>query len=100
CWDIALQDDGKIVLCGDIQSRSESLVMRLNSDGSLDTTFNGTGIFTMHYGNNSESLQKVIIKPDGKIVAGGHTQFNSNVGFLIIQLLPDGTLDSSFGVNG
>ncbi len=100
CWGIALQNDGKIVLCGDTKYGGESLIMRLNSDGSLDTTFNKTGIFTTHYGNYSESLEAILVRPDGKILAGGHTQINSDLGFLLLQLLPNGTLDSNFGTNG
>ena len=45
---IAIQPDGKIVLAGTSSNAGNVLftVIRLNSNGSLDTTFDGDGIFT------------------------------------------------------
>src|SRR5262249_33915832 len=46
-------------------------IIRLNSDGSLDTTFNGTGTRTLSYGGVNESLDAVAIDAAGRIVVAG-----------------------------
>ncbi|HYD21601.1 MAG TPA: T9SS type A sorting domain-containing protein [Flavipsychrobacter sp.] len=100
CNDAALQADGKIILCGSAKSTDSVVIMRLNTDGSLDTTFsNQRGIFTASYGIWSSALNAVIVKPDGKILACGNVN-NNSTDFLLVQLLPDGQLDSAFGNNG
>src|SRR5207248_2442182 len=68
---VALQADGKIVVAGDDSPHSLPTVLaRFNTDGSLDTTFNGTGVFT---GTAGGALTDVAIQPaDGKIVTVGN----------------------------
>ena len=65
---MAIQSDGKIVVAGISGNGSTSgfALVRYNSDGSLDTTFNGTG--KVHSGGGATS---VVIQSDGKIVAAG-----------------------------
>lgn len=64
---IALQPDGKVVIGGDftnIGGFGRSNVARLNSDGTLDTTFNpGSGA--------NGSVRALVIKNNGKTVIGG-----------------------------
>jgi len=73
---IALQPDGKIVVAGD-SSRgsfiSDFAIVRYESSGKLDSTFNGTGVVTTSIGN-SASGRSVAIQPDGKIVVAGFTE--------------------------
>lgn len=100
CNGAAFQSDGKIILCGSAKSSDSIVILRLNTDGNLDTTFNnGRGIVTGSYGIWSSRLSAVKVKPDGKIIACGNVN-NNSTDFLLIQLLPDGQLDSSFGTNG
>jgi hypothetical protein len=73
---IAVQSDGKVVIGGDFRTFNGVTairIARLNSDGTLDTTFTtntGTGF--------NESVQSIAIQSDGKIVCGGEfTGFNS-----------------------
>ncbi len=90
---IAVQTDGKILIGGDFTSfngNSKTGIARLNSDGSLDTTFE-TGSGT----NNSVS--KIIIQPDGKILIGGQlTSYNGNPRNRIARLNQNGTIDNTF----
>lgn len=64
---IALQPDGKVVIGGNfanIGGVGRSNVARLNTDGSLDTTFNpGSGA--------NGSVRALVIKSNGKTVIGG-----------------------------
>jgi len=71
--------------------------MRLDVNGTLDTTFGKGGIdstinFWAEYSSSAVALQ-----PDGKIVVAGSV-FNTTLG--IGRLLPNGSPDSSFGTNG
>lgn len=92
---IALQPDGKILAGGDFTTfngTTQNRLVRLNSDGSLDTSFNiGTGF---NYGVTSITLQ-----PDGKILVGGYlTTFNGATQNRLVRLNSDGTLDTSFNI--
>lgn len=72
---VAIQSNGKIVVAGHsnpISSNPHIAVVRYNNDGSLDTTFNGTGIVTTSIGNHSFG-ESITIQQDGKIVVTGYT---------------------------
>lgn len=90
----ALQPDGKILIGGAFSSYdgiTQNRIARLNSDGSLDTSFNAGGI-----GANN-SVLSIIIQPDGKILVCGAFEFYNNIPVSkIIRLNTDGSLDSSF----
>ncbi len=65
-----LQADGKIIVGGNFTTMNGVVcngIARLNTDGSLDTSFNpGTGVLDVLYG-----VSAVVIQPNGKIVMGG-----------------------------
>jgi uncharacterized delta-60 repeat protein len=107
--DLAIQSDGKIVVGGTdttavgpatVQSFA---VARLNSDGSLDATFNGTGEVTTSFGNyNNDAAYAVALQPDGRIVVAGYTADASFTyqHFALAQYNPDGSLDTTFNGTG
>jgi uncharacterized delta-60 repeat protein len=88
---VALQADGKILVCGNFTSFNgspRSYIARLNTDGSVDTTFNGdVGYWVRH----------MAVQPDGKIVIGG---FFNNTGIYphhcIARLNSNGSVDTTF----
>ena len=92
---IAIQSDGKI-LCGgpytSYNGATRNRIVRLNSNGSLDSSFNvGTGF-------NAQVLS-IVIQSDGKILCGGtFTSYNGRTQNRIVRLNSNGTLDSSFNV--
>lgn len=91
----AIQSDGKIIIAGEFTTYngvSRNKIARLNTDGSLDTSFNpGTGA-------NSRILT-FAIQNDGKIIIAGYfTNYNGTDINRIARLNSDGTLDSSFNV--
>jgi uncharacterized delta-60 repeat protein len=93
---IAIQPDGKIVAVGktsDSSDKNNIAVVRTNSDGSLDTSFDGDGIVTTLI-RNSSSGTSVALQPDGKIVVGG-ASYNpdSKIDFSIVRYNSDGSLD-------
>ncbi len=93
---VALQPDGKIVVAGEGgNTGADSAVVRYNTDGSLDTSFDSNGKRIDSIGSTS-TYSSVTIQPDGKIVVVGSTDFN----FLAVLYNTDGSLDTSFDSNG
>jgi uncharacterized delta-60 repeat protein len=91
--DFAVQPDEKIVIVGafsQVNGFNINRVARLNTDGSLDTSF--------QIGNGADStISAVAIQPDGKIlVGGGFTLFNNAAKPRLTRLNTDGSLDQSF----
>jgi uncharacterized delta-60 repeat protein len=78
------------------------VIGRLNTDGQLDTTFNGTGYAIINVNNQYDSFNSVAIQPDGKIVVGGSTCFGGTYDykFAAWRFNTDGTPDATFGVSG
>lgn len=91
---IAVQTDGKIVFGG--TGGSKMYVMRIDSTGNYDTTFNHTGILKLNFANTSD-LYTLKLDAQDRIVVGGTANSNSGA---IVRVLGDGTLDSTFGTNG
>jgi uncharacterized delta-60 repeat protein len=101
-FSVALQPDGKIVAAGmtnDLSSYENDLVIRLDSTGHLDSTFNTTGMVIKDYNGGDNRVVKVMLLPNGKIVTAG-SQFNTNLDISLTRYTQDGTDDLSFGVNG
>lgn len=103
--DLALQADGKIVVAGRAYMglSNDFALVRYNPDGSLDTSFGTKGIVTtdftpagmrgglgFHYPNYDDAFA-VAIQTDGKLVVGGTT---------LARYHPDGSVDTSFGMEG
>jgi uncharacterized delta-60 repeat protein len=111
-WDeskgVVLQPDGKIVVAGysGYQQGAQELygfaVVRYTTNGALDTTFNGTGKAFFPFGAGTLATS-VALQPDGKILVGGYAYFQ--YGYLLTAMglarfNTDGSVDTSFGVNG
>jgi uncharacterized delta-60 repeat protein len=98
---IAVQADGKIVVVGDDSpgTGSSFFVVRYNTDGSLDTTFGGTGIVTTYFGSVA-GANSVAIQPDGKIVVAGSVGSYGNNHLAVARYNTDGSLDNSFNGDG
>jgi uncharacterized delta-60 repeat protein len=82
-WQVLLQSDGKIVTIGYPNSEgsdSDFLVARLNSTGSLDTTFGIGGKVRTSFGNFNGGAQGGLLQADGKIVAVGFQATSSRGG--------------------
>ena len=85
--------DGKILIGGSFANyngTTRGRLARLNSDGTLDTTFDpGTG--------TSSTVNDIAVQTDGKYVIGGaFTSYNGTAASRIIRINTDGTLDASF----
>ncbi len=67
--DVAVQRDGKILVAG--KTSSNFLLVRYNSDGSLDTNFGDQGKVITTFDGSSASAAGITLQPDGKILATG-----------------------------
>ena len=98
---VAIQPDGKIVVAGDTSYTDERLiVVRYNTDGSLDTSFDGDGILSTYVGSHRAGGRSVIIQPDGRLVVGGWVSNSFNRDFALVRLNMNGTFDPSFDSDG
>ena len=101
---VALQPDGKIVVAGAseaLKGRPVFGLARFLPDGTLDRAFGAGGTVTTDFGDGSAAYA-LALQPDGKIVVAGQTGRGESGAdkFALARYLPNGTLDSSFGVNG
>lgn len=88
---VTVQQDGKILLAGSFTSFNgkTAKVIRLNTDGSLDTSFTG--------GAANFLVNTIALQPDGKIIIGGNfTTINGITSTRVARLNADGTTDTSF----
>jgi uncharacterized delta-60 repeat protein len=101
---VALQSDGKILVGGSYSgytvtgtTYTRNGLVRLNTDGSIDSTFNiGTG-----FANSVTGIHQIIeveVLSNGKILVGGSfDSYNGTpVGGGILRLNSDGSLDTTF----
>ncbi|HEX2698904.1 MAG TPA: Calx-beta domain-containing protein [Acidimicrobiales bacterium] len=115
--DVAIQPGGKIVLAGfDDGGNADFAAARLNTDGTLDTTFNDIASPTVYTGDGRvsftfgagisggvEKAQAMVIQPDGKIVLAGTTDAGGGTGpnnFALGRLTASGALDTTFDTDG
>jgi uncharacterized delta-60 repeat protein len=90
--EILLRPDGKIIVAGSSKSNTEIFAaLQFNPDGSPDTSFGTLGKALIPGGRHVDSA---LLQPDGKIVLGGLSNFT------LARLLPNGSLDTSFGNGG
>lgn len=87
------QTDGKLIIIGNFSYYNQtaiSKIARLNSDGTLDTTF-------MHSINVAGGIEDVALDPSGKIlVVGWFDNWGGSPKDCIVRLNTDGSLDLSF----
>jgi uncharacterized delta-60 repeat protein len=93
-YKVIVQSDGKIVISGAFTTysgSSQSGIIRLNTDGTRDTTFNvGNGI-------NNNPAYALSLQSDGKyIIAGNYLTYSGSTSVRITRINTDGTLDTTF----
>jgi len=99
----AVQPDGKIVLAGQDYIPGmilrNGILLRLNSDGSLDSSFGASGFDTTALANDYTSFQDLLLMDDGSIVAAGYTG-NNKYDLLAARYDSTGAPVADFGNNG
>jgi uncharacterized delta-60 repeat protein len=67
--------------------------------GDLDPNFGSGGKVTTDFGDDDEGF-RLVLQPDGKILATGRTFISGNDDFAVARYNSNGTLDTSFGTGG
>ncbi|MCK9204472.1 MAG: T9SS type A sorting domain-containing protein [Bacteroidales bacterium] len=101
---VIIQPDGKLVVSGYCPDSSfyDFASARYNPDGSLDKSFGIDGIIITSFGDFSGAFSSAI-QDDEKIVVAGFMGSQNSLGhnvFALIRYNTNGTLDSTFGING
>jgi uncharacterized delta-60 repeat protein len=97
----AVQPDGKMIVGGTFTrvngTARTSRIVRFNTDGTVDTSFNTTGITV-------NQLTTLVLQPDGKLLVAGTNIFQNAVGgpnpVPLARLNADGSWDTSFTLGG
>lgn len=88
---ILLQPDGKIIVAySNINLDDNIFIQRLNSNGSIDTSFAVLPVSTLNFCSN------MVLQSDGKIVLSGGVYTDGVFTNKVLRINADGTLDSSF----
>ena len=109
-WDygnaVAVQADGKILVAGHTTASSggaeaDIAIVRYNTDGSPDNTFDTDGKVVTNITTNSADFgNAVAVQADGKILVGGHTVSLGTQDFVVVRYLADGSPDNTFDTDG
>jgi uncharacterized delta-60 repeat protein len=91
---VAVQGDGKIVVAG--QTNGNFALVRYNTNGTLDTTLNGTGSVAVDFGGSDDSAGALALQSDGKMVLAGWTNNGGGYDFALARLASNGGLDTGF----
>ena len=100
CHAVTLQPDGKVVLAGVAGiSPFQVVIARLNSNGSLDSSFGTGGITRSNLGGDAQAFD-VVLQTDLKPLVSGRLTIAGVEHFLVARYTTAGVLDSSFGSGG
>ena len=89
--DLILSSDGKLLAsCG---GGSDTALLRLNADGTIDASFGSSGRVVAPAGSAYRDPQQIALDHSGKIVAVGW-------GFSVTRFFDNGALDYDFGTDG
>lgn len=96
---IDIDTEDRIVVAG--LSNQDMITFRLTVNGQLDQDFNQTGYVLTDFNGNADRAYAVKIMENGNILSAGWitTNFGNN-DFACVNLLPDGTANQLFGVDG
>ena len=101
---IAVQFDGRIVVAGAAEDGALNArfgAVRLNPNGSLDSTFGTDGKIFFGVGAASQGVKRILLLPDGKIVFVGSGNFATTaLDFIVARLNANGTMDTTFDGDG
>jgi uncharacterized delta-60 repeat protein len=99
--DADVQEDGRIVLVANHHfemADHAGMLIRLDTDGALDSTFNGRGFVVVRHLLMNTWINSVKVQKDGRILVGGSINFPEEG--LLARYNSDGRLDDRFAVDG
>jgi len=104
-YDVTEQLDGKILMTGGttLSGNTNIAVVRLNTDGTFDNTFDTDGVATFDYQGGEDIGSAIQQLADGKIIVGGWCYtvgLFTNNNFAVLKLNSDGSIDNTYGISG
>ncbi|HQJ40653.1 MAG TPA: hypothetical protein PK449_03760, partial [Exilispira sp.] len=103
CYSIKIQEDGKLVVAGKFMNEIgnyDIFLSRFNIDGTPDISFGENGITTTAIGSDDDIACTLLIQEDGKIISAGYYKNRTNFDIFLLRYTANGSIDSSFGING
>lgn len=102
---VGVQADGKLVFGGYARrlgvSNSEFALVRLNANGSRDTTFGWNGLVMTDFFGADDAIIGLAVLPNGKIVAAGYAKRSATgLDIAFARYNSNGSLDGTFGIGG
>ncbi|MCE9684918.1 putative Ig domain-containing protein [Shewanella sp. AS16] len=96
-WGAGEDSQGRILLAGSVNYQSNSMAMRVNADGTLDTTYGTNGVTTYVLpADNYGAFQKAMVEGDNLwLVVTGHSTNTEYFNYLV-HIDATGAVDSSF----
>jgi uncharacterized delta-60 repeat protein len=98
---VDVQEDGRILLVANHHfelADHAAMLIRLDANGSLDSSFNGRGFVMVRHLLMNTWITNVTVQRDGRILVAGSINFPQEG--LVARYNPDGSLDSSFALDG
>jgi len=105
---VAIQPDERIIAVGAVKSSGSTQgtdfgIARFMPDGSADSSFGNNGKVMLDLDGSTDAARAIHLLADGRILVAGEGQFFNSGGdgdLVVLRLLADGTLDTSFGDDG
>lgn len=103
-FSLALDEDGNIFAGGYLWRTATENDMAIASflpNGESNLAFGINGVATLDLGSDEDVILRLIRLPNGQMLAGGIVDFSSNNDdFALARFNSNGTIDSTFGING
>lgn len=105
-WGMGAMRSGRVVLFGsrlaDGADRTDTdyVVVGLTSSGALDPGFGTNGMVVVDLDKSADNPRNILIQDDAKVVTSGYSMSGGVVRPVLIRLMPNGSLDPSFGDGG
>ncbi len=99
---VAIDSKNRVDVCGtaaiDTPLDADFVVARFKANGQLDSSFGDSGVQTTGFSSSSDNCTALAIEHDGRLVAGGTTDYGSTVA--VARYTAAGQLDSGFDGDG
>jgi uncharacterized delta-60 repeat protein len=98
---LQMLNDGKFLISGETtNSPSEINIIRFLQNGEIDTSFGTNGSVTALIGNENNLALTIEVTEDNHFFVLGKRTNNNSPHYFLLKFLPDGNLDTSFGIDG